>query len=712
MRRYGILALLLIFISLMTAYIVGAGEVKGTKHDLSMSVAEGGSGPGPIQSAGGAIGTTEICVFCHTPHSARPDAPLWNRSTATGPYTVYSSDVLNAGTGFNIIADDPSDSSKLNYAIHVKTRICLSCHDGTIALGNLVNMPGNAASFTINNSNAGRIPNTAAGYIDTDLSDDHPVAIKHSWGTDPELKSPAGTKVRLYNFNVKGQVASSNPPQNGDYVECTSCHDAHDNANGNFLVDTNLGSNICLSCHKKEKGTGNAGGVGTLAHDNSAIGYNPDQTAPPALGATVGDVKCMNCHYMHKSGATGAVYPFTKYANVQGGQYLLGFEEENTCFNKPNRWNKTINVCHGQTSSTKDIWTFENKGSAHKDTVTYAGRHRATEQGLGTANYGWLGAGYPNWHVQCNDCHNPHTAGSVSHTQGTNVITKFTSPLYGAGGVQITYPKGTNWSSRVQGDFNAYESLGLLTSTDVPVDYYEYQICFKCHSSFAWGGNPAYNPPSPSLGGLLLMTDQAQEFNTANASFHPVAGPTVNHAGTLSGGWASGQTMYCSDCHADNLGGSKGPHGSNATYGAGSTGFIMTANYTDTYSAIKTDTQPFNDICFNCHPETVYQSGANTLAGTGFSGSGTNLHTSHRIAASSFGSSTFGYRCVNCHTRVPHGYKNKGLIVVKGDGAPYEAGGTGQGKITSISLPGSGAYQVGSANKDVNCLTVAGCHQP
>ena len=51
------------------------------------------------------------------------------------------------------------------------------------------------------------------------------------------------------------------------------------------------------------------------------------------------------------------------------------------------------------------------------------------------------------------------------------------------------------------------------------------------------------------------------------------------------------------------------------------------------------------------------------------------------------------------------------MIVRQGEGYPYEAGGTGQGKITTVSLAASGAYPVGLGNKNTNCTTVAGCHQ-
>ncbi len=40
------------------------------KHNLSTS------GPGPVK----ATTTTEICIFCHTPHNSNPTAPLWSQT--------------------------------------------------------------------------------------------------------------------------------------------------------------------------------------------------------------------------------------------------------------------------------------------------------------------------------------------------------------------------------------------------------------------------------------------------------------------------------------------------------------------------------------------------------------------------------------------------------------------------------------------------------
>ena len=87
-------------------------DVASTSHNFSIS------GSGTVT----ATSESQICVFCHTPHQATaiPNSPLWNRQVSGATYTPYTSNSIDA----NDIAATPGGSSKL----------CLSCHDGTIAI--------------------------------------------------------------------------------------------------------------------------------------------------------------------------------------------------------------------------------------------------------------------------------------------------------------------------------------------------------------------------------------------------------------------------------------------------------------------------------------------------------------------------------------------------------------------------------------------------
>ena len=179
-----------------------SAAVTGTAHDLR-----------------GTIGGSQICVPCHTPHHANPDIPLWNHDLSGNTFTVYqTSPTLDATDITDFTGGDGSVSS-----------LCMSCHDGTVALGAVVNDPGDfgpGATGTIG----------ANGDLGTDLTNDHPINFTFDGAlvtADGELQLP--TNAILF----------------GGKMECGSCHDVHDNTNPPFLVTTNAGSALCLDCHIK-----------------------------------------------------------------------------------------------------------------------------------------------------------------------------------------------------------------------------------------------------------------------------------------------------------------------------------------------------------------------------------------------------------------------------------------------------------------------------
>ena len=680
----------------LTAETAGAAfSLTGTKHDLSSL----GTGSYRAKTAAeGPGGTTEVCIFCHTPHGGNTEAPLWNRAPSVGNYDRYSSDVLTA-MGYPA-AEDPKTG-----APHAKTRICLSCHDGTIALGSVINMPNNMTNTSIQMAGSNqKIVQTAPGYIGLDLRDDHPVAIRHKIsGGDPELVVPAlSSSIKLYdNSGAKNNA-------DGNYVECTSCHDPHDNQYGNFLVSTNQGSALCLQCHTK------TGFASPSIHFTATDAYSPPDGKGGSLSTNgqVSGIQCMNCHFPHKAGIIDtsqlpAANP-NLVANPKAGYYLLGFQEEMACFNNTNRWGQGVTICHGSLANVnRNIQSVENSafsGLGKHKTQNYVGLHEATEG----QTPGWIGSGQAKWHVECADCHNPHTAGSTVHTAtppvpvigATPPALTSSSSLYGTGGVQVDV--APTWGGG-QGSYTPLEPKGVVATTSPGVSY-EYQICLKCHSEFAWRGVSV--PTSPSFVPAAAMTDQAKEFSPLNASFHPVAARSVNNQGTLLGAWQAGkgnQTMYCSDCHNNSAAPPQGPHGS-------SKNFILASAFDDTQTGRGTY-QSGTDLCFTCHDSSTYLTGGGL--GTGFkTTANVNLHTRHYAVSTNFPPSNFGYKCVNCHIRVPHGWNaRKAMVIIAGDapGSVYQlATGPSITGLVSGALPGSASYGI---NKGDNCMTVIGCHQ-
>jgi len=255
-RLAGFLAALLLALSMASAQI---NSVVNSKHNLSVS------GTGSVRSTS----EQEVCIFCHTPHNSAPIEPLWNRNVPVNTYRVYSSNSLKALPG------QPTGSSKL----------CLSCHDGTIALGSVLNrqmpirMRGGTTLMPPGTSNLG-----------TDLRDDHPVSFRY----DSQLAGK-NTTLRDPN-NLPSQIKLDANRE----LQCTACHDAHDNTWGSFLVMDNRNSQLCTSCH-------NQGQTTITAHQQCASCHQQHgaPSGPYLLkGSKVVDT-CAACHSGQSGGQQG-----------------------------------------------------------------------------------------------------------------------------------------------------------------------------------------------------------------------------------------------------------------------------------------------------------------------------------------------------------------------------------------------------------------------
>jgi len=123
--------------------VLPAEDVRNTKHNFFLNQ----------DVAYTADQTTEVCVFCHTPHGGQPSSsvnsvPLWNRALPDGAgYTMYDSPNFDG---------KPSQTGQ---PIGVSLA-CLSCHDGTIGIDSLINAPGSGGYLAINKT----------GNQDSDLS--------------------------------------------------------------------------------------------------------------------------------------------------------------------------------------------------------------------------------------------------------------------------------------------------------------------------------------------------------------------------------------------------------------------------------------------------------------------------------------------------------------------------------------------------------------
>jgi len=160
---------------------------------------------------------------------AAVQAPLWNREDPGGTYIMYWSPTMDAYSS-HLDAPQPEGSSKL----------CLSCHDGTIALGSTV------ASGNIRMSGGvTSMPASAGGFIGRDLSGDHPVAFTVS-------EAMINTNNAKGDVRLKSLTAMRTHPEvhldSRDRIQCSTCHDPHDDQYGSFLVTPRVGE-LCIACH-------------------------------------------------------------------------------------------------------------------------------------------------------------------------------------------------------------------------------------------------------------------------------------------------------------------------------------------------------------------------------------------------------------------------------------------------------------------------------
>lgn len=203
----------------------------------------------------------QICQPCHTPHNATvKDAngvllqgPIWNHTLSSATYSVYQIN-FDAVTGKGVV--DPVSgtlvSNKVTRKVDQNSKLCLSCHDGTVALDSF---GGNVGTQQISD------PDRVFG---TDLSNDHPIGDGALYPTtdgktssvpymvDPSLRSAVG--IMPLRVMDTGELA----------VGCTSCHEPHNRKNQTNLLWVNnsgpattvdgravSGSALCTNCHKK-----------------------------------------------------------------------------------------------------------------------------------------------------------------------------------------------------------------------------------------------------------------------------------------------------------------------------------------------------------------------------------------------------------------------------------------------------------------------------
>ena len=245
----------------------GTGLI-GSSHDFVT-----GTGSSTVKNGAG------LCTFCHTPHKAKSTLLLWNHtlSSNTFQWDVAATTSGTALPGFT------------GNAYNGPSAKCLSCHDGSVAIGDVgwfseASHTGSNAISTFTVGNAGAPVYDTNGNVQAgsnskqvgaggNLSGNHPVAIPYPFNGAPNVYNgsttgaqlaadefvgdPTANNIRLYSDVGGGAiVGKTTPGQTG--IECSSCHDPHNKASrGDFFLRGSLvgadqpSGYICLQCHIK-----------------------------------------------------------------------------------------------------------------------------------------------------------------------------------------------------------------------------------------------------------------------------------------------------------------------------------------------------------------------------------------------------------------------------------------------------------------------------
>ncbi len=309
--------------------------------------------------------------------------------------------------------------------------------------------------------------------------------------------------------------------------DCVHCHDEHASQGGglnDYLLFTENNKNLCYT-GDGEGACHAMAGTDKIYQGQAIYDVSTHEDSMPDNG------RCLNCH--------------TPHGQMAGSEPIPGLaiaQEEALCL-----------TCHGG-SSAKNI-AFEIAKNFHHP-ISESGGHDQSENG-DSSNYDAF-----NRHAECVDCHNPHYAKS----DGSSA------------------PSPPDASNRIKG----VSGVSVIGEPYIPSDVgitYEYQLCYKCHSS--WDQ-------------LVIQPDMAELFDPGNDSYHPVEAPGKNtniNLGAFTHDWGPTDMMYCTDCHSsDETSSIRGPHGSQYEH--------ILKMYYDT--SLSSRAMSLVELCFDCHNYDTY----------------------------------------------------------------------------------------------------------
>ncbi len=209
-----------------------------------------------------------ICIFCHAPHHAfrlvaagangtgplsvsdeYSYLPLWNHTQTTVVFTPYNPGPDMPTTGSKTATSIGTAYDKIGSV----SLLCLSCHDGSVAVNEYGNAPQDTRSIS-----------RGADHMDLQykiggdgyLANHHPIGFNYNTvqaaDADIKVSSTAWSHTGDGAPGVFAAATIADTLWNGK-MECSTCHAVHNKGNSGekLLMVSDRGSNLCLTCHDK-----------------------------------------------------------------------------------------------------------------------------------------------------------------------------------------------------------------------------------------------------------------------------------------------------------------------------------------------------------------------------------------------------------------------------------------------------------------------------
>lgn len=244
LKTVAVVVMMITMVSTLSFAKAPKSAIANTKHDLRTGVAGGKQW---------SAASYTLCSFCHVAHKvgnpiianpvsgnlapAKAGPLLWNHEfSSQANYGVYTSDTF---AGYQTdIADVGAGNTGTTVAV---SNLCLSCHDGTIAVNSFYESVGNS---TYN----GDIPEKTVTLTGTDvifdMTQQHPVNFTYnsSLATKAGLLQPAS----LTSVDGAGEI-----PLFSGKMQCATCHDPHNGASSIFEQNfpAQASGSFCTYCH-------------------------------------------------------------------------------------------------------------------------------------------------------------------------------------------------------------------------------------------------------------------------------------------------------------------------------------------------------------------------------------------------------------------------------------------------------------------------------